>query len=90
MVPAMARPKGFLLSPSAFRAILDAKGLTQKDIADRTGKTAQTISGLYRQDHRASAPMAQAIATAVGCEAEALFPELTGRFVETSTVGSAA
>lgn len=76
----MARPKGSLLHTAAFRALLDAKGLTQKVIADRSGLSVQTISALCTQSTRASAPTAQAVASAVGCEAEALFPELSGQF----------
>ena len=79
----MARPKGFLLHPPAFRALLAAKGLAQRDIAERSGRSVTTISGLYKQNHRASAATAQSIATAIGCEAEAVFPEMSGQFTVT-------
>jgi transcriptional regulator with XRE-family HTH domain len=76
----MARPKGYLLSAPAFRALLAANGITQRDVADRSGKSVTTISGLYRQDHRASAPTACSVAAAVGCEPSAIFPEMSGVF----------
>jgi len=77
----MARPRGFLLSAPAFRALLAAKGLTQRDIAGRSELSVQTISALYRHSTRASAPTAHAVARAIGVEPEALFPEMSGQFV---------
>lgn len=86
----MARPKGFLLHPPAFRALLAAKGITQKDVSDRSGMSVTTVSGLYRQDQRASAPTAQAIAGAIGCEAEAIFPQMSGQFAVVNAVQAAS
>lgn len=77
----MARPRGFLLSAPAFRALTTAKGITQRDVAARSELSTQTISALYRQTTRASAPTAHAVARAIAVEAEALFPEMSGQFV---------
>lgn len=68
------------------RALLNLQGLTMTQVAERSGRSLTTISGLMQADHRASAATALAVAEAVGVPAEALFPEIGGKFAEVDQV----
>lgn len=74
----MPRPKGVLLDADTFQALLDARGMSQREVAERSGMSAQTISALYRRTTRASLATAEQVAAALGCAPAALFPELGG------------
>lgn len=54
--------------------------------AERTGIALTTLSGLASGDHRASATVVKQLADALECAAATLFPEVSGRFVESEPV----
>lgn len=76
----MARPKGYRLSASAWRDITKARGLSITEIAEVTDIQRATISGMVGGHARASLPMAQKLADALGCEIGTLFPLLSPQF----------
>lgn len=70
------------MSPTAWTDILNCKGLTLTQAADLAGIQRATISGLAGGHSRASVPMAHAIANAIGCHPETLFPTLRAIYIE--------
>lgn len=58
------------------------RGETITSVAERSGMPRATISGLVGGHHRASVPIAHKLASALGCNAETLFPTLRNIFVE--------
>lgn len=48
------------------------------EAAARSGLALTTVSGLAKNDHRASIKTVEALASGLGCSAETLFPELAG------------
>lgn len=78
IVVGMARPRGHLLSPSAWNDVLALRGDTLTAVAERAGIPRATVSGLVGGNSRASAPLAHQLAAAAGVHAETLFPTLRG------------
>lgn len=78
----MARPRGHRLSPAAWDDILALRGESITSVAERSSIPRATISGLVGGHHRASVPIAHKLATALGCNAETLFPTLRNTFIE--------
>ena len=70
------------MSPTAWTDVLNFKGLTLTQAADMAGIQRATISGLAGGHARASVPMAHAIANAIGCHPETLFPTLRATYEE--------
>ena len=76
----MTRPKGHRLNPDALEALLRISGSSITELADQSGVARSTISGLMGGFSRASVPQAHKIASAIGCEAPAIFPTLRAGF----------
>jgi plasmid maintenance system antidote protein VapI len=76
------------MSPAAWTDILNIKGLTLTQAAELADIQRATLSGLSGGHARASVPMAHAIANAVGCHPETLFPTLRAVFVEAEQVAA--
>lgn len=72
----MPRPAGHLLNRDAFQDFLDRTGLSLTEVADRADLPRSTVSALLGGYSRAATPNAYKIATAIGCRAETLFPDL--------------
>lgn len=70
------------MSPTAWTDILNIKGLTLTQAAELADIQRATLSGLSGGHARASVPMAHAIANAIGCHPETLFPTLRPLFTE--------
>lgn len=72
----MARPQGQTLSVDAWNDILELRGMTLTEVADRAEIPRSTMSSLLGGFHRASLPMTHRIAAAAGCRVRTLFPGL--------------
>jgi DNA-binding XRE family transcriptional regulator len=53
-----------------------ASGLTQAELAEAAGVAPETISNAERGRHRPRGLTARAVASALGCEVEELFPPI--------------
>lgn len=76
----MGRPKGYRLSACAWRDLSKSKGLSITEVSEITDIQRATISGMVGGHARASLPMAQRLADALGCEVGTLFPLLSPQF----------
>ncbi len=72
----MARPAGHPINPKAWDDVLRLSGMSLTKVAERADLKRPTLSSLVSNHHWASVPMAHAIADAVGCHPETLFPTL--------------
>lgn len=72
----MARPQGHKLSADAWNDVLEMRGLSLTEVAERSGIPRPTLSSLLGGFHRASVPQTARIAEACGCRARTLFPTL--------------
>jgi transcriptional regulator with XRE-family HTH domain len=69
---------GRVLHTEAFEAILAARNILKKDIAQEAGVTASFLADLLAHRGGASPEKADAIAAALGVKVAALFPEVAG------------
>ncbi len=76
----MARPAGHALNQSAFDDLLLIRRTTLTELAETSKIARPTLSSLVAGNHRASLPMADRLATALGVNVETLFPTVCARF----------
>jgi transcriptional regulator with XRE-family HTH domain len=72
------RPSGLLVHAEAFEALVAARGLFKKDVADEAGLSAGFVADLLAHRSGASRPTAERIASALGVTLAAIFPEAVG------------
>lgn len=75
----MPRPKGYRISRPALLDLLEARRLSLTELAAFSGVKLATLSGLAHSNHNASVTTVEALASALSCSAETLFPELLFR-----------
>lgn len=75
----MARPSGYPLNRAAWDDVLRLAGLDLPGVAHISDVPQPTLRSLIGGHRKASVPMAYKIASAIGCRAETLFPDLIPR-----------
>lgn len=81
----MARPKGLILHKPALTLYMQCHRLSLTETADKFGLNLPTLSGLASGNHGASISTVRQIEERAGTDAaEAIFPELSGRFASTT------
>lgn len=78
----MARPKGHGISPEAWNDLITLRGYSLTEVAARANIQRATLSAITNEHARASIPVAHALANALGCHPETLFPTLRPKFAE--------
>lgn len=76
----MARPRGFILNPAAFRDSLATKCMSRAEVAEAAHVSPAHLSEIEHHGKGCSEPIARRIAERLGVSPATLFPELSGRF----------
>lgn len=75
----MARPRGWKISRKTLELLLVQSGMTRSDLSAKSGVSQQQISDMTSFKRAgASVRTAAAIADALGCDVEVVFPEAEG------------
>jgi transcriptional regulator with XRE-family HTH domain len=72
------RPNGHLMYAEAFEAIIAARNLRKKDVADDAGISPSYLADLLAMRGGADPAVAERIARSIGVRTEAVFPGLAG------------
>ena len=78
MTKPTGRPPGLILHTEAFEALIQARGMLKKDVAETCGLSASFLADLLAKRGGASSTRAQAIADALRVPLAVIFPESAG------------
>lgn len=72
------RPSGLLIHAEAFEAILAARNMLKRNVAEDAELSPSFLADLLAHRGGTTRPVAERLASTLGVKVEALFPELAG------------